>query len=85
MQNEKKIQKQIEKKNPITPAEISLSLNSAKENIADYEIDVALELLNNLKKHNISNDIFELLEDATDKLDNFDYDGAVDTINHISL
>lgn len=80
-----KNEKQIEKKNPITPAEISLSLNSAKENIADYEIDVALELLNNLKKHNISNDIFELLEDATDKLDNFDYDGAVDTINHISL
>lgn len=65
---------------PITPAEISLNLKAVKENIEDYEIDVAVEMLNNLKNHNISNDLLALIEDATDLLDNFDYDGALEKI-----
>lgn len=71
----------IEKEN-ISTEHIEEALLKVSANIEDYEVDTALEIINNLKNYKLSTDVYNLLDDIEEKIDDFDYDDAILKLNN---
>ena len=71
----------LEENKAMSLEEIQEELKIVKENIEDYEVDVALEILNNVKKHKLSVDMINLLESIEGKIDDFEYGDAIEIID----
>lgn len=71
----------LEENKAMSLEEIQEELKIVKENIENYEVDVALEILNNVKKHKLSVDMINLLESIEGKIDDFEYGDAIEIID----